>query len=85
VLDGVGAEEQQQDAAGDFQDAVEALEHQADFKVVSSAGDSGLAGALALVGGVVIGTGSPLGSGNGVGWAGAHVARVVAFLLRPGR
>ena len=32
VLDGVGVEEQQQDAADDFQDAVETLEHQADLE-----------------------------------------------------
>src|SRR5215475_9279640 len=43
------------------------------WKVLSSAGDSVLAGASALVVGVVIGTGSPLGSGKRVGSAGTQV------------
>src|SRR5215813_12392558 len=43
------------------------------LKVVSSAGDSGLAGALALEGEVVIGNSSPCIRG-GSGWAGLHVA-----------
>src|SRR5215475_11509048 len=43
------------------------------LKVLSSAGDSGLAGALALAVGVVIGTDSPLGSGKRVGSAGTQV------------
>src|SRR5262249_4656433 len=43
------------------------------LKVLSSAGDSGLAGAPALAVGVVIGTDSPLGSGKRVGSAGTQV------------
>src|SRR5260370_22936134 len=53
------------------------------LKVLSSAGDSGLADVLALVRWVVIGTESPLGSGKRVGRASTPVMPAGDGMARP--